>query len=131
MFKNKILLFGVLGLALSIALTLALIPPAGGRGRIYGKPIDQMAGTPVELAQLFARTDDYVGKNIIVEARIGMVCQTSGCWITLSDGANQLLVQFYDFTVRLSPDARVRVGGQIRLRNKAPYLAGRGLEVLG
>jgi hypothetical protein len=108
-----------------------LVPQAEGRGKIYGKPIDQNAGQVIELSKLFSQTGDYVGKNVVVEARIGMVCQTSGCWITLTDGANQLLVQFYDFTVRLTPGALVKVRGQVRLRNKAPYLAGQGLEIRG
>ena len=110
---------------------MTLIPPADGGGKAYGKPIDQNAGKTVELSQLFSHTSEYVGKNVVVQARIGMVCQTSGCWITMTDGANQLLVQFYDFTVRLSPGALVKVRGQVRLRNKAPYLAGQGLEILG
>jgi len=115
---------------LTVGLTLVLIPPAEGKGRVYGKQIDQNSGKAVDLPALFSKTTEYFEKNIVVEGRIGQVCQTSGCWITLSDGANQLLVQFYDFTVRLSPGTLVKVSGQLRVRNKAPYLAAQGLEVL-
>jgi hypothetical protein len=130
MLKKRFLLFSVIGMLLTVGLTLVLIPPAEGKGRVYGKQIDQNSGKAVDLPALFSKTTEYFEKNIVVEGRIGQVCQTSGCWITLSDGANQLLVQFYDFTVRLSPGTLVKVSGQLRVRNRAPYLAAQGLEVL-
>jgi len=128
MSKKKFLLFSVMGILLTVVLTLA--PQAEGKGKVYGKDINQNSGITVDLPGIFSKTDEYVKKNIVVEGRIGQVCQTSGCWITLTDGANQLMVQFYDFTVRLSSGTLVRVSGQLRVRNKAPYLAAQGLEVL-
>ena len=127
---KKFLLFSVMGILLTVVLTLALIPPVEGKGRAYGKQINENSGKTVDLPGLFSKTTEYFEKNIVVEGRIGQACQTSGCWITLTDGANQLMVQFYDFTVRLSPGTLVRVSGQLRVRNKAPYLAAQGLEVL-
>jgi hypothetical protein len=119
-----------MGILLTVVLTLAWIPPVEGKGRTYGKQIDENSGTMVELKALFSKTSEYVEKQIVVEGRIGQVCPTSGCWITLTDGANQLMVQFYDFTVGLSSGTLVKVSGQLRMRNRAPYLAAQGLEVL-
>ena len=113
-----------------VGLTVALVPPVEGKDRAYGKQINENSGKTVELPALFSKTTEYLEKNVVVEGRIGQVCQTSGCWITLTDGANQLMVQFYDFTVRISPGTLVKVSGQLRMRNKAPYLAAQGLEVL-
>ncbi len=103
---------------------------AGGSAK-YGAPIDSAGVDTVELASLFANTQAYVGRKVIVEAQAGQVCQTSGCWIMVTDGANQLFVQFYDFTVKLRPGTRVRVQGEVRIQNNAPYLVGQGLEVMG
>ena len=126
--KKKFLLLSALGVA---AWIMVMSAPAWSRGAVYGKPMDAASAEVVEFAKLFSNTADYIGKNVIVEARIGVVCPTAGCWITLVDGPNQLLVQFYDFTVkRLSSKTRVRVSGQLRIRNQAPYLAARGLEIL-
>jgi hypothetical protein len=130
MSKKKFLLFSVMGILLTVVLTLASIQPVEGKGRAYGKQINENSGKTIDLPVLFSKTTEYFEKNIVVEGRIGQVCQTSGCWITLTDGANQLMVQFYDFTVRLSPGTLVKVSGQLRVRNKAPYLAAQGLEVL-
>ncbi|HHY46432.1 MAG TPA: hypothetical protein GX506_03935 [Firmicutes bacterium] len=96
----------------------------------YGTPIDTTEAQTVELTSLFANTQAYVGKKVIVDGQAGQVCQTSGCWITVTDGANQLFVQFYDFTVKLRPGTRIRVQGEVRIQNNAPYLVGQGVEVI-
>ncbi|NPV53229.1 MAG: hypothetical protein HPY71_06875 [Firmicutes bacterium] len=96
----------------------------------YGAPIDTTKAQIVELASLFANTQAYTGKKVIVDGQAGQVCQASGCWITVTDGANQLFVQFYDFTVKLKPGIRVRVQGEVRTQNNAPYLVGQGVEII-
>ena len=129
--KNVIAFSLMVVVALAAVIALVQAPPVVGKGRVYGKPLDGKAAQAVALAALFAKTGEYVEKQVIVEGEIGQVCQTSGCWITITDGANQLFVQFYDFTVRIKPGTKVRASGQVRVRNKAPYLAAQGLEVLG
>lgn len=120
-----------MGIMLAAVLAVALAPPAEGRGKTYGKQINESSGKSAELPLLFSKTADYIEQNVVVEGRIAQVCPTSGCWITLTDGTNQLFVQFYDFTIRISAGTLVKVSGQLRMRNKAPYLAAQGLEVLG
>ena len=115
----------------AVVMVLMQAPSAGGKGSVYGKPLDANSGQTVELSALFARTGEFVEKKVIVEGEIGQTCQTSGCWITITDGANQLFVQFYDFTIRLKSGTKIKASGQVRLRNKAPYLAAQGLEILG
>jgi len=115
----------------AVVIFLVQAPSAGGKGSVYGKPLDENSGQAVNLPALFARTGDFVEKKVIVEGEIGQTCQTSGCWITITDGTNQLFVQFYDFTVRIKSGTKVKASGQVRIRNKAPYLAAQGLEVLG
>lgn len=119
------------GAAVAVLVVAAAFVVRGSGGSFkYGVPIDAATAETVQLASLFADTQAYVGKKIIVDAQAGQVCQTSGCWITVTDGANQLFVQFYDFTVKLRPGARVRVQGTVRTMNNAPYLIGEGLEVV-
>ncbi len=96
----------------------------------YGQPIDSGLGQSVEIDSILADTENYLGENVVVEAKVVQVCESSGCWIIVSDGKNRLFVQFYDFTVVLSQGTPIRVQGEIRIQNQVPYLAGQGLEVL-
>lgn len=113
----------------ALALVAFFVARGAGGSLKYGAPIDISKAETVELASLFADTQAYVGRKVIVDAQAGQVCQTSGCWITVTDGVNLLFVQFYDFTVKLKPGAQVRVQGTVRIINNAPYLVGEGLEV--
>jgi len=130
MSRNSLKRFGMMGILVAAVVAFALTPSAEGKGKAYGKPIHASSGKAVELPLLFSKTADYIEQNVVVEGRIAQVCPTSGCWITLTDGTNQLFVQFYDFTVRISSGTPVKVSGQLRMRNKAPYLAAQGLEVM-
>ncbi len=129
MSRTTLRLSGIAVAALALVVLFA-IRGTGGSVK-YGAPIDTSKVETVELASLFEDAQSYVGKRIILDARAGQVCQTSGCWITVTDGVNLLFVQFYDFTVKLRPGARVRVQGTVRIVNNAPYLVGEGLEVTG
>lgn len=115
---------------LIVALAVGLAGGTALAGKSYGAPIDLKKGKVVQIDEVFANTEEYLGKNIIVEGPVATVCQTSGCWLTLDGGANQLYVQFFDFTVRLSPKTKVQVQGELRKKSGTPYLVGQGLMVL-
>lgn len=117
----------VAGVVLAILIT---VTSCRSEGNIYGAPIDLKKGQQVTLAQIFASPAAYEGKNVVIEGQAGQICQTSGCWVMLTDGSNQLFVQFYTFTVRPPKGATLRVQGVIKSQNKVPYLAGEGLEIL-
>lgn len=130
MSKKALLLLSATVIVAAIAAGFVVSGKSGGTIK-YGAPVDTADAEEVELASLFASPQDYAGKNVIVNAQAGQVCQSSGCWITVTDGVNQLFVQFYDFTVKgLRPGSKVRVLGQVREQNGAPYLVGQGLEIL-
>jgi hypothetical protein len=120
-----------MSVVVALALTAVIAVRGAGGATRYGAPVGAGGAEVVELANIFADTTSYNGRRVVVSGRVGQVCQTSGCWITLTDGANQLFVQFYDFTVKVRPGARVRVQGTVRVINSAPYLVGEGLEVNG
>ena len=73
-----------------------VVPPVShASGKVYGNPIDKAKGRTVEIAKIFSDSNQYVGKEVIVEGKAGQVCQTSGCWLLLTDSDNnQLYVQF-------------------------------------
>lgn len=48
----------------------------------------------------------------------------------IKDGANQLLAQFYTFTVRPPKGSNLRVQGVLKTQNKVPSLATEGLEII-
>uniref|UniRef100_A0A7C1JK98 DUF4920 domain-containing protein n=1 Tax=Ammonifex degensii TaxID=42838 RepID=A0A7C1JK98_9THEO len=129
MSRKALLLLSGITVALLVLAVLFMARESGGRSK-YGIPIDNTTAETVELSSLLANAQAYIGKQVIVSGLAGQVCQTSGCWITVTDGANQLFVQFYDFTVKLKPGTRVRVLGKVRIQNNVPYLVGQGLEMV-
>lgn len=98
-------------------------------GNAYGVAIDPAQGV-VGLEAVFSDLPSYLGQTIIVEGKTGQVCEASGCWLIITDGSNQLFVQFYTFTVRPPTGSTVRVQGTLLTQNNVPYLAGEGLEIL-
>lgn len=130
MVKSDKLLYNpsiVAGIVLAILIS---VTSCRSEGNIYGAPIDLKKGQQVTLAQIFVDPAAYEGKNVVIEGQAGQICQTSGCWVMLTDGGNQLFVQFYTFTVRPPKGARLRVQGVLKSQNKVPYLAGEGLEIM-
>jgi len=127
---SKKVLFSALLLALIAFAAWQLFAPPASQAGAYGRPIDLQAGESVSLAAVLANPLDYEGRNVIIEAKTGQVCRSSGCWLILTDGSDNLQVQFYDFTVFLNSNQLVRVQGEVRLRNQQPYLVGSGVEVV-
>ena len=117
-------------IAVVVLAILVSVSSCRSDGNIYGAPIDEKKGTVVTLAQIFADPAKYEEKNIILEAKTGLICQASGCWVMLTDGTNQLLAQFYSFTVRPPKGSNLRVQGVLKSQNKVPYLATEGLEII-
>ena len=130
--KLGVVVFTLIAVIALLSIALMAVPAASeASGKVYGNPIDKAKGQTVEIANIFSDSNRYVGKKVIVEGKAGQVCQTSGCWLLLTDGGNnQLYVQFYDFTVRLGTGTRLRIQGELRTQNKVPYLVADGLEVV-
>lgn len=78
----------IIPLCLFIALT-AFTSLLAHAAKDYGK-FDTKDLTPVSLSEA-AKTP---GKEVLVKANIGLVCQMKGCWMTLDDGATQARVDF-------------------------------------
>ncbi|KAF0155372.1 MAG: hypothetical protein FD159_2199 [Syntrophaceae bacterium] len=121
---------GLFNKVMVVLLILLTSTSCSSEGEKFGAPIDAKKGSAVTLNQIFINPAGYEGKNVIVESQAGQVCQTSGCWVMLTDGMNQLFVQFYSFTVRPPKGSTLRVQGVLKLQNKVPFLAGEGLEIL-
>ncbi len=109
---------------------MTLVACTTSEGKTYGAAIDPKKGEAVELSKVFANPKAYEGKNIIIYGETGMICRTAGCWLMLKNNANQILVQFFTFTVRPSVGSKIRVQGVLKLQNDVPYLAADGLEIL-
>ncbi len=52
-----------------------------------GKPLTLKS--PIAVAMLLAHADEYAGKTVQVQGKITAVCQMMGCWMELSNDANQ------------------------------------------
>src|SRR5262245_49562963 len=69
---------------------VALVALAGLLGAAdakYGKPLTLKE--PITLAALMSKPDDYVGKTVLVKAKITQVCQIMGCWLELANEEGQ------------------------------------------
>jgi len=130
MSKKMLFLLSVAIVAGLTAVLLLTSRPAGVVKKAYGSPIDAGKAEIVELSSLSAYPTAYYGTKIIVEGQTLQVCKSSGCWMLMTDGENQLFVQFYDFTVNIPSGSPVRVQGELRIQNQVPYLVGEGVELL-
>lgn len=53
---------------------------------VWGKEAMPEAPAPVNIAEALKNPAELLGKPARFEGRIGQVCQTKGCWMTLTDG---------------------------------------------
>jgi len=61
-------------------------------GVVYGNDLSSDAQS-IMLSDLFANPENYEGKTISVSGSITDVCQMMGCWMKISDGTNEIMVQ--------------------------------------
>lgn len=121
-------------LAVIIALSICVISVSGCQSgsndskSLYGEDFSTGDYLVVEIAQAVNQPDQFTDDLIIVEGRIMQVCPTAGCWLIMTDGTNNLLAEFYDFSVNLPNQTEIAVLGEIRFRQGQPYLAGRGIR---
>jgi len=115
--------------ALFVVLISLMICKAA-ESKTYGAAVDLKKAEKVELAAVFAKPQSYEGRKIIIQGTTGLVCQSAGCWLMLKDGSNQIMVQFFTFTVRPPVGSKIRAQGVLKLQNGVPYLVAEGLDVL-
>lgn len=81
----------------------------------YGAPFT-VTEQPVAAAQLFAASESYMGKPLLVEGDVVDVCQKAGCWMVLSDGDKSIRVTMkeHGFSVdKQGTGARARIEGTL------------------
>lgn len=60
---------------------------------------------PVDLARVLAAPAEHLGKPTKIAGRIGQVCQTAGCWMSLTRGDSQVRVVFGDHAFTIPTDS--------------------------
>lgn len=126
--SKKLVTYTVI-MALLVISTLApgCLPDNSKGSNIYGEPFNMDDHPTVEIAAIINDPDRFTGNPVIVPGRVAQVCPTSGCWLMISDGTHNLLIQLYDFTVKLPGRTEVAVLGEVRFKDGQPYLAGMGI----
>jgi hypothetical protein len=61
-------------------------------GVVYGNDLSPDVQS-ILLSDLIANPENYEGKTICVSGSITDVCQGMGCWMKISDGTNEVMVQ--------------------------------------
>ncbi len=73
----------------------------------YGASVS--AESPLSLATLLERPEDYDGQTILLEARIEECCQAKGCWMNLVHGDQSVRVKFLDYAFFVPLDSAGRI----------------------
>jgi hypothetical protein len=110
-------------LATLIALTLTIMTPAqagdqAGREvvrlsepvevtddyEVFGSRVDEM-GEVKRLSEIIGNENEYLDKQVFVEARVAKICQKKGCWFLAHDGEAVARITFVDYSFFVPTDS--------------------------
>lgn len=63
------------------------------------------SGMKVSLDQLVSNSDQYQGKEVLLETRIAKVCQKKGCFFIAQSGADSVRITFEDYGFFIPTDS--------------------------
>ena len=63
------------------------------------------SGTKVSVDELLANSDQYQGREVLVETRIAKVCQKKGCFFIAQSGADSVRITFEDYGFFIPTDS--------------------------
>ncbi len=84
------------------------------KDRLYGAEFSK--GQIVSIKDALSRPEDYEGKTVVLEGEVSSVCEMKGCWMYVSDGVNEIRVNFKDYSFFVpydSPGKKVKIQGKI------------------
>jgi hypothetical protein len=70
---------------------------------VFGSPAEP--GDARRLAEVIADDEQYLGKQVQVEARVAKVCQRKGCFFIAQDGDSVARVTFVDYSFFVPTDS--------------------------
>jgi hypothetical protein len=70
---------------------------------IFGSPVEP--GETQRLADVIADEEDYVGREVRVEATVAKVCQKKGCFFIAQDGESVARITFVDYSFFVPTDS--------------------------
>jgi len=111
--KRIIFSFSILVFGVNLSLAQA---PSSNEWTTYGKKMTATKTVAVNEALKEVPKD---GKTVAVEGVISEVCQTKGCWLIMTDGKQQLRVQFegYSFFVPWNAKGKkIKAEGVVKMK---------------
>ncbi|MCU0755891.1 MAG: DUF4920 domain-containing protein [Xanthomonadales bacterium] len=92
---------------------------------VWGTEAMPEAPAPVNIAAALKEPADLLGKPARFEGRIGKVCQTKGCWMTLTDGDASARVFFgkHDFFLPKDTAGEAIVYGKLEAKTVEEKMA--------
>jgi len=84
------------------------------KGRLYGAELSK--NNVVSIKDALSRPDAYDGQIVIIEGSVSSVCEMKGCWMYVTDGTNEIRVNFKDYAFFVpydSPGKLVKIQGKI------------------
>jgi Domain of unknown function (DUF4920) len=82
--------------------------------RTFGKPLSLKK--TLSLQEAIQQPAKYQNQKVLLEGKIGDVCQMKGCWLMLSDGERAIRVKFEGYSFFVPKDSRgkkVRAEGRL------------------
>ncbi|MCS6885945.1 MAG: DUF4920 domain-containing protein [Acidobacteriota bacterium] len=93
----------------------------------------------VELAQLIANPNEFLGKKVIIEGTVERLCQKKGCWVqvTAPGAKKRLRITFKDYAFFVPTDStkgkHIKAEGELvvktHTRSEAEHLAKEGVTL--
>lgn len=124
----RLLLAGTLAsVSLTHADVLRLSDPVASdeMSETFGTPLNEQLPR-MRLGELVARADSLVGQDVLVDTRIGKVCQKKGCFFIATEGNLAIRVSFRDYGFFVPTDSggkEVTLAGQLVRRELSPEKA--------
>lgn len=119
-------LVGIVGVVASADVLRLSEPVASDRG---GETFGAALNTDLPamgLGELVNNADDVLGKDVLIETRVGKVCQKKGCFFVATEGALAIRVSFKDYGFFVPTDSGgkdVTLVGQLVQRDLSPEQA--------
>ena len=89
------------------AFSLSLLAHAETAGKDYGAGI-QLKSEPIALVNAIKDHAKLKDKEILISAKAEKVCQEKGCWMTLTDGFQQIRVTFKGYSFFVPKDSAAK-----------------------
>ena len=93
--------------------------PASAKTKVFGKGIRLPLEQKLSLKEAISKVKDSSSQEFLLESKIHQVCQSSGCWLTMKEGKQEVRVTFENYSFFIPKDSAgktARLQGSFMMR---------------